>query len=57
MVAFFPLAEADCSNAEGLDVLRQDEADEVRVQVDVCEDGEADDAEYLPLGWRGILSF
>lgn len=47
MFAFFPLAEADCSNIEGLEVrqaLRQDEADEARnLHLDACEDGEADE--------------
>ena len=48
MFALFPLAEADCSNVEGLEVgqaLKQDEADAVRsLRVDAaCEDSEADD--------------
>ena len=48
MFAFFPLAEADCTNVEGLEVgqaLKQDEANKVRkLRVDVAcelEDGEA----------------
>jgi hypothetical protein len=45
--AFFPLAEGDCSNVEGLEVrqaLTQDGAGEVRnLRVDACEDGEADE--------------